>query len=231
MFRALQRERSKETHINRALAAVRGEVYVEIGVRDASCFRQINAPIKIGIDPAPAHPDYSLGPGERYFQMTSDAFFAEEAERALRGKRIDAALVDGLHEFGQALRDVLNLERWMAPHGIIFIHDCNPKRREHTESFAGAWNGDVWKAAYFLKSRRTDLSFFTLKHDFGVGVLSGFGARKEAPRPPDAEVLKQFKNFDYSVLERKRREILDLRSARYCRQFIQAHGRRLASDS
>jgi hypothetical protein len=224
IVRRLGRERHKETHINRAITSVNGEVYVEIGVRDAACFRQIKVPRKIGIDPDPISSNYKLGMGESFFQMTSDAFFANQADLVLGGQRIDVALVDGLHEFSQALRDVLHLERLMAPNGFIFIHDCNPARREHAELRQGAWNGDVWKVAYYLRTYRNDLSFFTLNHDFGVGVLSSFKS-PAAANAPSAEILEHCQLLDYGILERNRQQILDLRSASYCRRFIREQAR------
>ncbi len=224
LTRAIGRERHKETHINRAIAAIEGGLYLEIGVRNAACFRQIRAPRKIGIDPAPISSDYKLASGESFHQMTSDRFFAEQAGLALNGRRIDVALVDGLHEFSQALRDVLHLEPLMSTRGLIFIHDCNPTCREHTKVGQGAWNGDVWKVAYFLRFYREDLSFFTLDHDHGVGVLSGFKNASVSVAPSN-EVLERCRLLDYSILERQRRQILDLRPASYCRRFIRELGR------
>jgi hypothetical protein len=57
--------------------------------------------------------------------MTSDAFFASQtAFLAQRG--IDVALIDGLHCYGQVVRDVENTLRYLRDDGVIVLHDCKP---------------------------------------------------------------------------------------------------------
>lgn len=211
VMRAYERQLFKETHINRALRSFREETeYVEIGVRDGACIRQIGATRKYAVDPAPVDRQAIESDGTRMFELTSDRFFEEEAPDLFTERRVHVALVDGLHEFRQALRDVLNLERYMAGGGVVFIHDCNPLTRRHTESLDGPWNGDVWKVAYFLNRHRPDLDFHTLDCDWGLGVLSGF-TPGEAP-PLDADLVDEIAALDYDVLAQNRSEILDLRS-------------------
>lgn len=186
---AIESIRRKESHINRALGALDGHTYVEIGVRSGTCFRQIAAPRKIGIDPAPMDLSHKIASGESFFQMTSDDFFANHAEQMFCSQRVDVALVDGLHEFSQALQDVLHLERYMSDRGAIFLHDCNPASRKDTEFKEGIWNGDVWKVAYYLTTYRHDLSFFTLNCDFGLGVITGFRSSSDS-EPPSPKILE-----------------------------------------
>jgi len=205
-----KREFHKETHINRALQAVNGRTYVEIGVRSGTCFGHITAGNKIGIDPAPMNPAHKLAKNEQFFQMTSDDFFATEADKLFSHFPIDVALVDGLHEFCQALRDVLNLERFMSKNGIIFMHDCNPRFKEHAELRDGIWNGDVWKVPYYLKTYRTDLCVYTLDCDFGLGIISGFGRLSRIPTP-DSEMIRACKSLGYQILDKQRRKVLGLR--------------------
>ena len=194
---ALQANGCKETHINRALSFCRGSTYVEIGVREGDCFRQIAAARKVGVDPSPLPTGYVLASGESFHQMTSDEFFASDADQALADRSIDVALVDGMHEYVQTLRDVMNLERLMSPRGTVFIHDCNPKTRARAEDSRNPeslWNGDVWKVAYYLRTHRPDLRFFTLDCDFGLGVLTGFGG-SQGLRPPAQNVVAQVKDL------------------------------------
>lgn len=210
MVQALRAEGRKETHINRALRALNAHTYVEIGVAAGVCFRQITAPRRIAVDPAPSDFDQLLAPGDRFFRMTSDEFFARHARSLFASSGIDVVLVDGYHEFTQALRDVLNLERFMTPGGVIFIHDCNPPTREHADNKAHLfWTGDVWKIACFFAQYRRDLSFFTLDLDWGLGVLTGF--HSGAVEPPSPDNLEQCRRLDYDVLARDRKRILRLR--------------------
>ncbi len=230
IVRATQIDRHKKTHINRALRSLNGHTYVEIGVASGKCFRQIVASRKIAVDPAPKNFSLERASSESLFKMTSDNFFGEHAEQLFRLQRVDVALVDGLHEFEQALQDVLNLEKYMSPRGVIFIHDCNPSRREHTEGSGRAWTGDVWKVAYYLTTYRRDLTFFTLDCDWGVGVLTGFGA-SSGSELPSSEILERCKLLDYERLDRNRKQILRLRPAWYSRVFFRFIHRRVRGQS
>jgi hypothetical protein len=150
-----------------------------------------------------------LRAGEEFFTMGSDRFFAEEAPDLFSVRKIDVALVDGLHEFGQALRDVLNLERFMVPNGLIVLDDCNPPTLERGSDIpnGGEWNGDVWKVAAFLREQRPDLRYVTVNADEGIGLLSSFAQPKAHP---DAETVSKYKELNYSYLEQHRAEVLNL---------------------
>ncbi|WP_260860727.1 class I SAM-dependent methyltransferase [Mycobacterium tilburgii] len=105
-----------------------------------------------------------------YFETTSDAFFANETA-FLEQRGIDVALIDGLDTYPQAMRDVENTLRYLRDDGVIFLHDCNPRRAPIADSAASygefrskypwwdlswglnivnrlvrPWTGDVWKA-------------------------------------------------------------------------------------
>jgi hypothetical protein len=217
--RKVRAEFMKETHINRALRALNGNTYVEIGVAKGKCFRQIGASRKIAVDPAPKGFGHELAPGESLFEMTSDAFFAECAQGILAPGEVDVAFVDGLHEFPQALRDITNLEQFMSRRGVIFMHDCNPPTRIHSEARTGDSNGDVWKCAYYLTNYRPDLRFFTLNCDWGLGVLTGFGS-SPGLESPSSDIVNACNSLDYSLLEQKRKHILRLHPFWYSRLFF-----------
>jgi hypothetical protein len=142
-------------------------------------------------------------------KQTSDDYFRDTAGAEFLNREVHVALVDGLHEFRQALRDVFNLEPYMARDGVIFIHDCNPPTRENTENVNGPWNGDVWKVALYLRLHRPDMKFFTLDCDWGLGVVSGFS--KDAPTP-EGRNIEQIAALDYDDLARNRSQFLNLRS-------------------
>jgi methyltransferase family protein len=218
MRRRMELESFKETHINRALSAVKGETtYVEIGVRDAACITQIRALRRCAIDPAPVDPEGARWKGVELFRVTSDDFFQNNAIDELGRRPVHVALADGLHEFRQTLRDILNLERFMSPSGVVFVHDCNPPTRRHAEDLNGPWNGDVWKIAPYLRTYRPDLGFFTLDCDWGVGVVTGFSRHPPTPRSEDVEKVAA---LDYDFLANDRRAILRLRSRLYSAPFF-----------
>lgn len=220
---AIAREFRKETHIKRALRKLEAHAYLEIGISSGECFTCIDAPRKIAIDRAPWKFGHELLPNESFFKMTSDDFFANHAEQVLLHQRVDVALVDGLHEFSQALRDVLNIEKHMSRREVVFIHDCNPPTRKHAgvrdDAPGGHWTGDVWKVAYYIREYRPDLCFFTFNCDWDLGVLTGFQS-PYCSGPPSPEILETCKSLDYEVLAQNRKHILRLRSPLYSRRFF-----------
>lgn len=208
--RRLTPGRFKETYINRALARFdRPTLYLEIGVREGESFRLAKADRKIGIDPERTPEFGSLRPGEGYFEQTSDEFFGERAADVLEPASVHVALIDGLHEFRQVLRDLFHLEPYMRRDGVVILDDCNPKTAERGSEMpiGGAWNGDVWKVPAFLLELRPDLRVATLDADEGIGVISGF--RTSAPTP-DATEIERFKSFPYEHLADSRTALLNL---------------------
>jgi hypothetical protein len=199
----------KESYINEALADRSPSLYVEIGVRWGESLRQVNAHRKIGIDIEQHSALAPLRPGESFFEMASDDFFAREAAQVLAAEGVDVALVDGLHEFSQTLRDVLNLERFMKSDGVIIVDDCNPPTSDRAVDTptGGTWNGDVWKIAAYLREERPDLHYWTVDADQGVGVVTGFGS---AAPWPDESTVRRYKALPYSHLAGNRAKVLNL---------------------
>lgn len=199
----------KETYINEALAVTEGVTYVEIGVRDGDSMREVKAARRIGVDPARSARLVTLGNVD-FFEKTSDAFFSEDAPALFAATGIDVALIDGLHEFRQALRDLLNLERHMNPGGVIVLDDLNPlmERFSSDRPTGGHWNGDVWKIAAFLHGERPDLFLRTVAADQGIGIVTGFTGRR--PEWPSSDTIKRYKALRYDYLSEQRRSLLNL---------------------
>jgi hypothetical protein len=101
--------------------------------------------------------DFSANSTNHYLETTSDAVFANETA-FLEQHGIDVALIDGLHTYGQVVRDVENTLRYLRDDGVIFLHDCNPALAvigRPAASYAdflaqqkgplviGVWSGDV----------------------------------------------------------------------------------------
>jgi Methyltransferase domain len=202
--------RFKETYVNRALALrERPTQYLEIGVRDGESFRLARADLKIGIDPERMAGMATLESGEQFFETTSDEFFAEHAPLVLEPGSIHVALVDGLHEFRQVLRDVLSIEPYMRHDGVIILDDCNPRNAERGSEtpIGGAWNGDVWKLPALLVAERADLRVATIDADEGVGVVAGFG---KPARVIEESVIDRYKELRYEHLASNRTRTLNL---------------------
>ena len=221
--------------VQRALDTRVKPVYLEIGVSHGYAFRRISVDEKIAVDPA-----FKLSARRRrladakarashYFETTSDSFFANETA-LLEQRGIAVALIDGLHSYGQALRDIENTLRFLRDDGVIVLHDCNPPYAlmarpadSYDEFFAqlrgpvkvGLWSGDVWKAIVYLRSTRDDLRVAVLKCDFGVGIV-----RKGLPesRLPYSE--EQIEALDYADLAADRERLLNLKPPRYLSELL-----------
>lgn len=91
-------------------------------------------------------------------EMTSDEFFDEHAGEALKGAP-DLVLIDGMHLFEYALRDLMNVEHFGSPTSLVVFDDVFPShpmqasRSRRTQ----VWMGDVWKILPCLKRYRPDL--------------------------------------------------------------------------
>lgn len=223
--------------VQRALAGRVNPVYLEIGVSRGQAFQRISADVKIAVDPA-----FRLEQRTReladakarethYFETTSDAFFEEQAA-FLEQHPVDVALIDGLHTYGQVVRDVEKALRFLRDDGVIFLHDCNPpfalaaRPAESWEEFVaqqsgplviGIWNGDVWKAIVQLRSTRHDLLVGVLKCDQGVGFV-----RKGTPQTTLSYTVEQIEALTYADLKADRKRLLNLQPPRYLDEFLAA---------
>jgi len=141
--------------------AGRPRSYLEIGVRRGGSLSLAHCPAA-GVDP---DPDLSIPLGEtvRLFQMTSDEFFASEANAALT-EPPDLTFIDGMHLFEFALRDFMNIERRSHPASIVVIDDIFPNhpKQASRERLTRVWAGDVWKLGDCLRRYRPDLHLVPL---------------------------------------------------------------------
>lgn len=229
--------------VQRALDGRSNSVYLEIGVSRGTAFRRIAAGEKIAVDPA-----FKLSARTRrradakanathYFETTSDAFFANETV-FLKQRRIDVALIDGLHTYGQVVLDVENTLRYLRDDGVIFLHDCNPTRpsvacpadsyadfRRQNHWWEIDWSGDVWKAIVYLRSTRQDLRIAVLDCDWGVGIVKkGPSDSRLSYSPEEIEALS------YADLAAGRERLLNLKPPAYLDRLL-ASARRISSNS
>ncbi|MFD2889371.1 class I SAM-dependent methyltransferase [Chitinophaga cymbidii] len=201
--------------------------YLEIGVFKGKNFLPIRAERKIGVDPA-----FRIKLSRRlgwlfrnatnlkaeYFEQTSDSFFQNVAPGLIQKSSLDVCLVDGMHEYEYALRDVEHALEYLQQDGVIIMHDCNPASAQagctfeqwKAGNFAWDWNGDVWKAILHLRSLRNDIDVFVLDTDMGLGVV--------AKRPPQQQLnftKEQIQALTYDDLAANRASWLNLKPAPY----------------
>jgi SAM-dependent methyltransferase len=129
---------------------LRPKRYLEIGVQFGKSLQlaEIDCEI-IGIDPNPM-----VGPAlaNAVYTMTSDAYFERFKPGHPHHNQVDFAFIDGSHLAEDALRDFINVQRIMAPGGVIALDDVLP----YDPAIAGRvplpgdWAGDVWRLRHAL---------------------------------------------------------------------------------
>lgn len=167
--------------INRLINKHGYKKYLEIGV---------NTPAQPGYnwDNVMCDVKHGVDPNvETTFKMTSDEFFAQNKNT------YDIVFIDGLHIYEQVVRDIENSLRILNDRGSIVVHDCNPVDEVHQRPIRASdiWNGDVWKAIVQMRLR-DDIVITTLDTDEGCAII------------------KKFPNNPYNLLERNRKELLNL---------------------
>jgi len=220
------------------LDAIGGGTYLEIGVNTGASFIPIKAKRKWGVDPGYRVSGKRLAKyavfshfqlkEEKLFRMTSDDFFFRQ-DKLLKSHGVDVCLVDGLHTYQQALKDVLNSLKYLNPGGVILLHDCNPITElmalpatgidelisKNIPGWNGAWSGDVWKAIVHLRALRHDLRIFVLDCDTGVGIVT-----KGSPQTRLSFAEADIGGMGYDFFSRNREVLLDLRSVEYFHEFL-----------
>jgi hypothetical protein len=183
--------RYKEFYIQRELKDHADSTYLEIGVSRGDCYNKIRAGRKIGVDPKRFSSVNDKTEGAMFFESEAPGLFADN--------HVNVCLVDGLHTFKQSLADVLNCARWMAPNGVMFIHDCYPtsQTRAAKTGSGHAWNGEVWKTMALIKQSQPEWNACTINTDEGLGIVSGFATK---PQPIVSSEYEKADNFTYEHL-------------------------------
>ena len=133
--------------------------YLEIGVFTGSSLG-LSRTRSIGVDPA-----YTITKEIEWevqlHRTTSDEFFSRPDPVAFfDGVPIDLAFIDGMHLAEFALRDFMNVEKYMSPAGVVLIDDMLPRNSLEAarDRRTAAWAGDVFKVADILRTYRPDLT-------------------------------------------------------------------------
>ena len=188
--------------LNYLISRFRLQSYLEIGCATNYCFERIQAAEKVGVDP-------ESGGTHR---CTSDDFF----QRLSQSKKFDLVFIDGLHECKQVDRDIQNSLDHLSPQGIIVLHDCNPELEVEgtypadpkiwsTPGSRGWWNGDVWKAIAFWRTKSyVDLS--TADFDCGCGII------RLRPNTDPYQLSKKYVELQWGDLVRDRKSLLRLKN-------------------
>ena len=142
--------------INKAVAKFNDCKYLEIGCETNICFNSIIANNKKGVDPN------SGGT----IKAKSDDFFNNNEDF------YDVIFIDGLHEYNQCRKDIINALKFLNNNGYIFIHDLIPRTwiEANVPRLQGLWCGDVWKVSFeLIKTKGIDFNIIVA--DNGIGII------------------------------------------------------------
>lgn len=214
--------------------------YVEIGVQTGLCFFKIKADKKIAVDPnfiikttkkISAYIKNPANFNNKFFELTSDDFFAQKAAYLKEIGGIDVIFIDGLHLYEQVVIDVENSLKFLNPGGVILLHDCNPLseaaatrgyspaeiRLNPPPGWTGEWNGDTWKAVVELRSRRSDLQVTVFNCDYGIGYV-----KVGAPENMLSFSVEDITNLTYTNLDKSRKDFLNLKDTSELVRYYEA---------
>jgi len=211
--------------------------YLEIGVQTGFCFFKIKADRKLAVDPdfiiqlkkkIKAYIKNFSNFNNKYFELTSDDFFAQQGNYVKAIGGLDVVFIDGLHLYEQVVKDIENSLKYLNKGGVILVHDCNPLTenaavRAYTSTEVAAmnlpgydyiWNGDVWKAIVELRATRKDVEVIVINSDHGVGVIT------ERAVKPFALTTEQLNTLTYADLDNNREAYLNLKTPEYFATFV-----------
>lgn len=161
--------------------------YLEIGVERGHTIEAVVAEQRVAVDPNPRFYLNELPPDMVVFRTTSDFWFD-----AYYGPQFDVILVDGLHEAGQAYRDIVHSLGLLADGGRILVDDVWPSDEpsalpSQSDSAASKkrarinhrrWYGDVYKAVCAVNE---------LHKEIGVQIIGTDGEHAQAVLWPKRE--------------------------------------------
>lgn len=178
-------------------ALIQPDLYLEIGVRRGHSL-DLAAGCAIAIDPDP-HEDFVVKRDDvRFFRCSSDDGFFFHSATAFRSP-VQLAFIDGMHWAEYVLRDIMNVERVMAPDGVIVVDDVLPNHpvQARRERQSQVWTGDVWRAVALLASVRPDLHLTWLNTEpTGLLLIS-------ALNPHDRRLWDDYNSLARSLADRQ----------------------------
>jgi hypothetical protein len=182
------------------------KTYLEIGIHEGECFKEIICEIKDSVDPYPNTVfDKILNEYPVTYRITSDEFFENIAPN-LKYK-YDIVFIDGSHLSEQVDKDIENSIKYLNDNGTVVLHDCNPidYNIQIVPRIYEYWSGDVWKSIIKLKHNRKDLSVYVIDTDTGLGVIT-----KKESKTNDTNLDKK---LDWDYFSKNRKELLNLISS------------------
>ena len=142
--------------INKAVNQFKNCKYLEIGCETNTCFNAITTEDKIGVDPNQGGT----------IKKTSDNFFNDN------NSFFDVIFIDGLHQYEQCRKDIINSFKFLNDGGYIFTHDLIPTSwlEANVPRLQTMWTGDTWKVSFEL-NKTIGIDFNVIIADHGIGMI------------------------------------------------------------
>lgn len=197
------------TFLARVVEAVQARTYLELGIAKALNFNIISreVPYCVGVDIDPKCREW-IGedtPRNRFFPMSTDAYFAKYVNALPNGQKADVIYIDASHEYRQTLRDFEHSLTVVSDNGVIVLHDTRPPAKEclHT-----ALCGSVWKAIFHIRIQSPELQVYTsVANVFGQSVIMP-GPQPCPVQPIIAEESELTNDFEWEFFQRHHRDVL-----------------------
>ena len=174
-------EKSRTSLINYLIEDRGYKSYLEIGVQHpCNNYDKIICEKKKGVDPAARAPVTHPMTSDDFFKINTDLY--------------DIIFIDGLHLSEQTIKDVDNGLQCLSENGVIVMHDCMPKQKLHAQRNRESrhWNGDVWKAAMYIRMNYKNVYLTVLDMDYGCGVLEVSKSQELFPKIPIEDMTWEF---------------------------------------
>jgi len=179
-----------EDFIVHLASIVKPRIYVELGIYQCALFNRIipYAEQLIGVDINPDAGHYmQISAKTRFVRAASQEFIKElEAESLL----IDMLFIDADHSCAAVLEDFRNYLPFVAPHGLILMHDVHPGNQELIQP---EWCGTAYLAAQELSHASDEYEMVTIPVSPGLAICR---KRKQQLSwqefQPDNEPAKQY---------------------------------------
>ena len=196
--------------LNYLIEALYAKKYLEIGVLKGATFKNIIADVKYAVDIKFLFDYQQLGESsnEKYFQLSSDDFFAALTYL----EKFDVVFLDGLHTFEQTYRDFCNTLIHTTDHSVILIDDTLPndpfsalknqsravRMRKHCHNQSKTWHGDVYKLVLLIHDFYPSLDYITIVDSGNPQTLVWRADSKKQRQPVfnDLEKISRLSYFD-----------------------------------
>lgn len=147
--------------------------YLEVGIAFGATLQAVDVPFKWGVDPNPRFSLEALTSGLIVSTCTADEFFDSLSPQI----RFDLAFLDGLHEWRQTYRDLINAAKSLSPTGLILVDDVIPDdetsaipdmdialaAKRANGAADGRWQGDVFRVLIALRRHHPEINFMILQ--------------------------------------------------------------------